>query len=184
MLCFSLFCLLCLLCPPLSNQSRKSLAINHFPPNLLSAATLVTSPCLPLPATSSHIPLSISVTQFTRLIYLKHCSPLIPPGSRHTLITQNRPVESSMNSHSAIRLSPLSLCSLCRLTSQNLLTYDLCPWRDFWGISLLGERRCSCQMLGGWSVHVEAAESLVLDFLFSPWGLKPNCLQFHLQESV
>ena len=127
LLCFSLFCLLCLLCPPLSNQYRKSLAINHFPPNLLSAATLVTSPCLPLPATSSHIPLSISVTQFTRLIYLKHCSPLIPPGSRHTLITQNRPVESSMNSHSAIRLSPLSLCSLCRLTSQNLLTYDLCP---------------------------------------------------------
>lgn len=116
MLFFSLFCLLCLLCPPLSNQSRKSLAINHFPPNLLSAATLVTSPCLPPPATSSHIPLSISVTQFTRLIYLKHCSPLIPPGSGHTLITQT-----------AIRLSPLSLCSLCRLTSQNLLTSDLCP---------------------------------------------------------
>ena len=68
--------------------------------------------------------------------------------------------------------------------SKPVVTYDLCPWRDFWGISLLGERRCSCQMLGGWSVHVEAAESLVLDFLFSPWGLKPNCLQFHLQESV
>lgn len=113
--------------PPLLNQSRKSLAINHFPPSLLSASTPVTSPCLPPPSTSSHIPLSISVTQFTRLIYPKHCSPLIPPGSRHTLITQNHPVESSMNSHSAIRLSSFSLCSLCRLTSQNLLTCDLCP---------------------------------------------------------
>lgn len=33
--------------PLLLNQSRKSLAINHFPPSLLSASTLVTSPCLP-----------------------------------------------------------------------------------------------------------------------------------------
>lgn len=124
---FVLFTLSPLHPPPLLNQSRKFLAINHFPPSLLSASTLVTSPCLPPPATSSHIPLSISVTQFTRLIYLKHCSPLIPPGPRHTLITQNHPVESSMNSHSAIRLSSFSLCSLCRLTSQNLLTCDLCP---------------------------------------------------------
>ena len=59
-----------------------SLSPYSFLPNSLSVATLVTSLSLPPPPTSSHIPLSIPVTQLTRLIFPRHCSPRIPLGSR------------------------------------------------------------------------------------------------------